>query len=222
MKKITLFAFLTLLTSTAFAQWEIGIKISPSIGSNRVVSPSSAGLNMKALNAKTHFGGGVIADYFFGANYAFSTGIIYNGKGAGVSYTDTKNGNKATTDEYGLQYLEIPVSIKLYTNDIATDTKLYFQAGMSLDPRISAKVNGNKLDASDGDKKYTTQFNLFDISALFGAGAEMQLGESTKIFGGLSYHRGLIDIDDYYEERFDNKNIEIKNSYLALDLGIKF
>lgn len=219
MKKIFLAVCCLFLTSSAFAQWEIGIKLSPSVASNRVVAPKE--FNFSAMNAKTHIGGGVILDYFFGENYAFSTGLIYNAKGAGVRYNYTSG---TTTmkgeDEFGIQYLEIPVTIKLYTNDIATDTRLYFQAGGSLDPRISAKVNGEKLD--EANEKYTSHFNLADISALFGVGAEKQMGESTKIFGGFSYHRGLVDIDDYYEEKFNNKNIEIKSSYLALDLGLKF
>ncbi|MGV3502659.1 MAG: porin family protein [Adhaeribacter sp.] len=219
MKKLLLAVCFLFMSSAAFAQWEIGIKLSPSIATNRVTSP--AGLNFESLNAKTHFGGGVIADYFFGENYAFSTGLIYNAKGAGVSYRDiTVDPAVNRSDEFAIQYLEIPLTIKLLTNDIATDTRLYFQAGGSLDPRISAKVNGDKLDAADD--KYTKRFNLLDISALFGVGAEMQMGESTKIFGGFSYHRGLIDIDDYYEEKFDNKNIEIKSNYVSLDLGLKF
>jgi hypothetical protein len=219
MKKLFLAVWCLLMTSSAFAQWEIGIKLSPSIASNRVVAPKN--FNFSALNAKTHFGGGVTADYFFGENYAFSTGLIYNAKGAGVKYNHADGTPSiAGEDEFAIQYLEIPVTLKLYTNDIATDTRLYFQAGGSLDPRISAKVNGEKLDGAN--EKYTSHFNLLDISALFGFGAEMQMGESTKIFGGLSYHRGLIDIDDYYEELFNNKNIEIKSSYVALDLGLKF
>jgi hypothetical protein len=219
MKKLLLAVCCLFMTSSAFAQWEIGIKISPSIGTNRVVFPST--INFEALNAKTHFGGGVIADYFFGENYAFSTGLIYMGKGAGVKYS-MKDGSKAGSDEFGIQYLEIPVTVKLFTNDIATDTRLYFQAGGSFDPRISAKVNGDKLDAANNDKKYSSYFNFMDISALFGFGAEKQMGESTKIFGGFSYHRGLIDIDNFYEDKFSSKNIEVKNSYVALDLGLKF
>jgi hypothetical protein len=176
------------------------------------------------LNAKTRFGGGVTADYFFGPNYAFSTGLIYNGRGAGVSYNQPGSTPVVrASDEFSIQYLEIPFTIKLYTNEIATDTKLYFQAGGSLNPRISARVNGEKLDPGTNNKN-TRRFNIADVSVLIGAGAEMQLGESTRVFGGLSYHRGLLDIDNYYEKRgqFNNKNIEIKNSYVALDLGIKF
>ena len=218
MKKIILIAVLFSITGTAFAQWEIGAKITPSIATNRVVGLKD--LDFESLNAKTRFGGGITADYFFGANYAFSTGLIYNSRGAGVSFKPTATATNRESDEFNLQYLEIPVTIKLYTNDIAPDTKVYFQAGGSLDTRMAARVNGEKLDPSDN--KYSKRFNLFDFSVLLGAGVERQLGESTKVFGGLSYHRGLFDVDDYYEERFSNKNIEIKNTYVALDLGMKF
>jgi len=220
MKRVFFFAAFFLMTSAAFAQWEIGLKLTPSIAGNRVVAPDN--FNFKNLNAKTHFGGGVIADYFFTENYAFSTGLIYNARGAGVSYnyTPATGARLQGSDEFSIQYLEIPVTLKLYTNDIATDTKVYFQAGGSLDPRISAKVNNDKLDANDN--KNTKHFNFMDISVLIGAGAEKQVGESTKVFGGLSYHRGLADIDNYYEDQFGTKNIEIKNSYFALDLGLKF
>jgi hypothetical protein len=221
MKKLLLAVCCLFLTSSAFAQWEIGIKISPAIATNRVVAPSN--LNMDAINAKTHFGGGVIADYFFGENYAISTGLIYMGRGAGVKYSYTDGSNvKTGNDEFGIQYLEIPVTVKLFTNEIATDTRLYFQAGGSLDPKISAKVNGDKLDELNSNKKYSSYFSVMDISALVGAGAELQMGESTKLFGGFSYHRGLINIDDFYDKELNSKNIEIKNTYVALDLGLKF
>ncbi|MGV3585994.1 MAG: porin family protein [Adhaeribacter sp.] len=221
MKKISLAVLFFLITSTAFAQWEIGIKITPSIATNRVVAPKEFGF--KSLNAKTHFGGGVIADYFFRENYAISTGLIYNTRGAGVSYlTPNGSANQKSSDEFAIQYLEIPVTLKLFTNEIATDMKLYFQAGGSLDPRITAKVNNEKL--ANNNDKYTRHFNILDISVLLGSGVEMQLGESTKVFGGLSYHRGLIDVDNFYEKRgqFNNNNISIKNTYVALDLGLKF
>ena len=221
MKKITLVALLFLITSTAFAQWEIGIKLTPSIATNRVVAPKSFGF--KSLNAKTHFGGGVIADYFFRENYAFSTGLIYNTRGAGVSYLDPNSTtDQRQTDEFGIQYLEIPLSLKLYTNEIGTDMKVYFQAGGSIDPRITAKIDNEKL--APNDEKYSRHFNLIDFSVLLGSGVELQLGESTKVFGGLSYHRGLVDIDNFYEKKgqFNNNKIAIKNTYVALDLGLKF
>src|SRR5688500_16954724 len=114
MKKFALAVLLFLITSTAFAQWEIGIKLTQSIATNRVTAPKS--FEFKSLNAKTHFGGGIIADYYFRENYAISTGLIYNTRGAGVSYL-TPNGttNQRSSDEFAIQYLEIPVTLKLFT-----------------------------------------------------------------------------------------------------------
>jgi len=220
MKRLAFVALLFIITNSAFAQWEIGVKINPSIATSRVVAPKD--LNFKSLNAKTHFGGGVFADYFFRENYAFSTGLIYNSRGAGVSYN--ASATQRSSDEFSIQYLEIPITLKLYTNEVGTDKKVYFQAGGSLDPRVGGKVNNEKLDASNNDEKFSRHFNILDFSVLLGTGVEMQLGESTKVFGGLSYHRGLIDVDNFYEnkDQFNTNKIAIKNSYVALDLGIKF
>jgi hypothetical protein len=48
------------------------------------------------------------------------------------------------------------------------------------------------------------------------------MGESTKLFAGIGYHRGLVDIDRYFEKTRDFKDITLKNSAFSLDLGIKF
>ncbi|MDB5233381.1 MAG: hypothetical protein JWR44_374, partial [Hymenobacter sp.] len=62
----------------------------------------------------------------------------------------------------------------------------------------------------------------FDADALVAAGAEYTLGKSTKLFAGLGYHRGLVDIDHYFESKRGFSDVTIKNSSFGLDLGIKF
>jgi hypothetical protein len=123
------------------------------------------------------------------------------------------------------QYLELPLSIKLFTNEIATATRLYFQVGGSLNVPIGTRVNGEKFytDPSNNTSvKAGDYVKFFDADALAGAGAEYQLGTSTKLFAGLSYHRGLVNIDNYFESTRKFKDVTIKNSGLALDMGIKF
>ena len=87
MKKLflTLSALATSAT-VASAQVEIGIKISPSITSLRAESPSSTAFTGES--SKFSFGGGLIVDYFFGENYAFSSGLFLTGKGGTISYTE--------------------------------------------------------------------------------------------------------------------------------------
>lgn len=213
MKKLTLVALLLVLTSTAFAQLEMGIKITPAIASNRVIAPKDLGFEKEG--GQFRFGFGVIGDYYFTDNAAFSTGLSFTGKGGSISYLEN---NVRLVEEISLQYLEIPVTVKLFTNEVAPDMQVYFQTGLSLNPRIAAKVNGEKLDQND--EKYNKRFNVLDTDVILGSGVELQLGESTKVFGGLSYHRGLINIDDHHQDRSDK--IEIRNNVVSLDLGVKF
>ncbi|WP_192823004.1 porin family protein [Rufibacter sp. LB8] len=207
-------ALLFLFSQKAAAQIEIGLKVSPSLTYLRTSAP--AAFNLQSEGSKVGIGFGVVADYFFGTNYAFSSGLLFNSKGGSISVQP--DGAGKMEQEVGLHYIEIPLALKLYTNEIATDTRVYFMAGGSLNTLVGARIDGEKADA-EGDK-YTKQFNLFEFGALLGAGAELQMGPSTKIFGGLSYHHGLTNVDDNLSK--GNSNVEIKNSGFSLDLGIKF
>lgn len=221
MKKLTLVALLLVFTSTAFAQLEMGIKITPSIAGSRLIAPSDVNIEKEGSNFR--FGFGVIADIYFTDNAAFSTGLSFTGKGGSISYPTsliTTGSASRTTDDISLQYLEIPLTVKLFTNEVAPDMRIYFQTGFSLNPRMGAKVNGDKLDPND-DEKYSKRFNVLDADVILGTGLEYQVGETTKLFGGLSYHRGLVSIDDYYQKEINNK-IELRNNVISLDLGVKF
>ncbi|GAA4001182.1 hypothetical protein GCM10022408_10470 [Hymenobacter fastidiosus] len=225
-------SFLALLllgasAGAASAQVEIGLKLSPSVTYLRADSPS--GSSFQNEKSKLSLGGGLVVDYFFGQNYAFSTGLWLTGKGGSVSYTDITSPTNATpvtrTQKIGLQYLEVPVSVKLFTNDIATDTKLYFQIGGSAGALIGGRLDGEKRSTDPANNQETEavkRFILPDAAALVGAGVEYQLGQSTKVFGGLSYHRGLVNIDKYFDKTRGIKDVSIKNNEIALDLGIKF
>jgi hypothetical protein len=225
MKKL----FLALLTAvaaagTASAQVEIGLKLSPSVTSLRTDSPASLGFNSE--KSKGTIGGGVIVDYFFGENYAFSSGLLLTGKGGTISYLDPTT-QKRQEQKLGLQYLEVPVTVKLFTNDIATDTKLYFQLGGSLNAAIAAKINGEKRYTDPGKptadgSKALDHVILPDAAVLAGFGAEYQVGQSTKVFAGISYHRGLVNIEKYFDKERGFQDVTLKNSEFALDLGIKF
>ena len=235
MKKVFL-ALLALVATaeTASAQVEIGLKISPSITSLRADSPTSAAIgdNFASTGSKLSFGGGLVVDYFFGENYAFSTGLLLTGKGGTISYNETKNStgggnglNFTNSLKISTQYLELPVSVKLFTNEVAPATRVYFQVGGSLNVPIGTRINGEKFytDPSNNTSVKAGDYVKFiDADALAGVGAEYELGSSTKLFAGISYHRGLVDIDNYFEKTRGFKDVTIKNSGFALDLGIKF
>lgn len=207
--------------SAASAQVEIGLKVSPSITHLRANSLENGLQNEKA---KLGIGGGIIVDYFFGENYAFSTGLELTGKGGTVSYFDPTL-NRRAEQKIGLQYLQVPVTVKLFTNDIATDTKLYFQLGGSLNAAIAGRIGGDKYytDPATLEKTKAAKHVIIpDVGLRAGFGVERQLGKSTRVLAGLSYHRGLFNIDNYFEDERGFKDVELKNSEFALDLGMKF
>lgn len=235
MKKVLL-ALVVLVATVegASAQVEIGLKVSPAITSLRADSPTGTaiGNNFASAGSKLSFGGGLVVDYFFGENYAFSTGLLLTGKGGTISYNETKNStgggnglNFTNSLKISTQYLELPVSVKLFTNEIATATRLYFQVGGSLNVPIGTRINGEKFytDPSNNTSiKAGDYVSLFDADALVGAGVEYTLGKSTKLFAGLGYHRGLVNIDHYFGSKRGFSDVTIKNSSFGLDLGIKF
>ncbi|OGX87561.1 porin family protein [Hymenobacter glacialis] len=229
MKKVFFALLLFVATANvASAQVEIGLKVSPSITSLRAESSSEQAFS--GDGSKLSFGGGLVVDYFFGENYAFSTGLLLTGKGGSISYTDARGGVAGNTpfpvkQKISMQYLEVPLTAKLFTNEVAADTRLYFQVGGSLNVPIGTRIDGSKFytDQITGkETKAGDHTTFYDADALLGFGAEYQLGQSTKVFGGVSYHRGLANIDDYFGDTRSFKDVTIKNSSVNLDLGIKF
>jgi len=227
MKKLFLTLAALAVAPAAFAQVEIGLKVSPSISFLRTSSPSDT--NFQGDGGKLSFGGGVFVDYFFGENYAFSTGLFLTGKGGSYSYTEPIIGlptRPRVSQKLAIQYLEIPATLKLFTNEVAPATRVYFQVGGSVAFPVATRINGDKFytDPYNGNSQTDASDHVFavDASLIGGLGVEYQLGQSTKLLAGLSYHHGLVDLDRYFEKNRGFSDVSIKNSLVALDLGLKF
>lgn len=219
MKKITLLMLFLCAGFTSMAQVEIGLQLSPTVSGNRFVAEDR--YNFEKESNKLRLGVGVVVDYFFAQNYAFSTGLMYRSKGSEITYTemDDSGAPRVMKDDIAVQYVQLPLTLKLFTNEVAPGTILYFQVGGSLNTKVAAQVNDKKVINSE---KVIKRFNIFETDAILGGGVEFQMGQSTKVFGGLTYHRGLTDIDDFYEKKFGDKNISVKNNGVSLDFGLKF
>ncbi|GAB3637788.1 hypothetical protein GCM10027422_33780 [Hymenobacter arcticus] len=228
MKKILLTVAALAVAPAAFAQVEIGLKVSPSITYLRTDSPSAT--SFQSESSKFSFGGGIFMDYFFGENYAFNTGLFLTGKGGTISYLErplsSSTSGTRIDQKIAIQYLEIPATIKLFTNEIAPATRVYFQVGGSVAFPVSTRINGDKFytDSYNGFAQTDASKHVFAVDAnlIGGLGVEYQLGKSTKVLTGISYHHGLIDLDRYFEKNRGFSDVNIKNSVFALDLGLKF
>lgn len=222
MKRILIISGILLLGCGASAQLKLGLKVSPNFSWNRVIVPEGNEISGKGLAMR--FGGGAFLDFEFADNYAASTGISYTTKGAGIkgNTVDTTGKTAEYTSKVSLQYVEIPVALKLFTNEIGTDMRLYFQVGTTININLAAKVDGEK-SYTDGDGQavdYAKQFNPIDFSVLASSGVEMQMGDNTAFFGGISYNRGLLNIVKKDYRPVDG--FEMYNEYVSLDVGLKF
>jgi len=176
------------------------------------------------------FSAGLTGDFYFGKNYSFYTGIWYSVMRTGLKYekTDTQlaiNGKAV----YNLQYLQIPVAIKLFTNEIGTDLKMYFVVGGAIGIKIDEKEKSwEQSELSVAEKPSKGNGHSFgDVGLLLGTGIEYQMGEATTLFFGLSYNRGLLDISSkkgpmWIAERDASDFYKISTTLLSLEAGIKF
>ncbi|MES2731376.1 MAG: porin family protein [Bacteroidota bacterium] len=210
---------------------KLGLRLAPAITFNSA-QDEEIGRNITNNGADVRLSGGLIADFFLSETYAFSTGLWYTIKRSSFKDVPFPPSQTSTTlvgkSEYNLQYLQIPISLKLFTNEISTDTRIYFQVGGTCDVKLAERAldkNANALylrSQAQGTKAYKP----VDVSLLLGMGVEFRLSEHNYLFGGLTYNRGVINairgsLKDDFNDDFTNK-LKTVNSLLALEVGIKF
>jgi hypothetical protein len=198
-------------STTAFSQATIGFTFSPLLSTNRVhYERDTQNRDFTSNDTGLRFSGGPILDIELTENYYASTGILFISKRAGITIQDDQT---SLEEVYNLQYVALPATLKLFTNEVSLDTKVYFQFGGTLEFLVTDKKK-------EEDNIYITDFSIFDTSLLFGIGVEYKAGYNTSLFGGFSYSRGMINSVE--ETRPLENNLIIKNDLLSLNLGIKF
>lgn len=216
-------ALLLLLGFAATAQdskFKLGLRLAPNIALSRVVDKDSKdGADFSSNGAGLRFSAGLTGDFYFGKNYAFMTGLWYTVKRAGL-----KSGNVKIVQN--TQYVQVPVAIKLYTNEISTDMKLYFVLGGTLGVKIAEKRKSAENVPDSVLTKEGDAFSALDIGLLLGAGVEYQMGENTLLFGGITYNRGLINAmskKGFIDSGEKSSNFyTINTNLIGLEVGIKF
>jgi len=222
MKKILTGLFLLILTSSAFAQngterdygFRLGLTAYPTIG---WVKPETG----KSNGANLGFAYGMLGDFDFARNYSFSTGLTIttiNGKSTEInpSRYAAANADPAPYNlKYMLQYVEIPLTLKLRTEQIGY-VRWYGQFGLSNDFNIGAKQNAELNGRSLGeDVSIKKDINFYRAGLIIGGGVEYNIARGSSITTGLTYNNGFTDISS------DN-NKSVRNHYLGINLGIFF
>ena len=100
--------------------------------------------------------------------------------------------------------------------------KYYGKIGFSTAVKTSAKIE---------EKEANSSVATMDVAFIIGGGIHYSLGGNTALLLGASFHNGLVRIntdDSFIEaktlglETFSMKDINLKSSFVTIDIGILF
>lgn len=180
-------------------------------------------------------------------NYWLSTELLVTSfpgkiKAADTLWSDLSNKNPMTpytgvTFDYKLQYLQLPVSLKLKTNEIgkfvwwgqfglAPSILIRNRVTTKTTPSFYAKGTTSHNPNSDGNDAFDFNGNsgngIFEdnvvplrLPMILGAGFEARISGKTSFVAGLRFDNAFTDL-------FWDKNVDGRNNYLGIQLGLFF
>ncbi|RLD67846.1 MAG: hypothetical protein DRI84_01360 [Bacteroidetes bacterium] len=177
---------------------------------------------------------GLIVDVNFTENYTFSTGININSLGGKLKYSDSlkveASDSVATRGvmnrKYQVSYIEIPLFLKLKTNQMGYFTP-FVQLGLRNGFRLSSFsddefiYDGKTEDNEDVDIEEETAF--YTLSFSVGIGTEYAVSKSFSAYAILSYDNGLttaINGENYIGTSLTKQNAMFKK--IGLTIGFLF
>lgn len=210
MKKKYLLLLCYLLTFNyviAFAEDRVNIFISPGLSFGRVhTDPDNVGFESNSVG----FGGklGALYDWNIKNNYYLSSGLIFVLQQIGFK-------NPKLNEQHEMQYLQVPVLVKLYTGELDLDLRCYVTVGL-----IGAFKLNNWVSHTNHKEVFINKLRMCTINGILGVGVEYQFSLSTSIFAGISYQLGLSSL---FSEQ--NKQPSVPKLYgygdlITLDIGI--
>lgn len=255
MKKTTVLFLLFTCSLASFAQkkFQLGLQVSPNLG---WINPTSDNIENDGL--RFGFNYGIVGDFNLTDNYSLSTGVLLVNTGIKTIRADQQevsNTNGANTIAYGqttadirLKYIEIPLTLKLKTNEIGY-MKYYGQFGFGLGFNYGATADEEfRYTSSNGssgatlsreDVNYQDEIRLLRTSLVVGLGAEYNLSGSTSLVFGVTFNNGFLNIfsEDAYKEDVNgnaldpsnpnytgkrDQDLTAINNYLLFNVGVLF
>ncbi len=215
-----------------------GIKLAPNMGWLR---PDIKGL--KSNGTKLGYTFGLMADFPVGptGNYAFASGLFLTTVGGGFTedYAFVENVGadplvKALETDVSLRYIDLPLTIKMKTNEIGY-ARYFGQIGVMTSFNIRAKADFEvpviAATLTDGtpivsgftlleDEDFQSDINLFRAALVIGGGMEYNFSGNTALLVGITYNNGFTNILNGVE--YEGKKAKVFNDFLELSLGIFF
>ena len=239
MKNVTILVFGMLITQLSFAQGEFrfGLKGSTNFG-------WVGGTSKNIVNDGTTvaFGYGIMGDYYFKPNYGISAEIMLSNIKSKFTVTEPLAFNSVMSDtvndlryEYNIQYLDIPLTMKIRTKEIG-DMTYFGQFGVSMGFALNAKTSivstglpksisdqeptEYRVNGAEGDAFTVNNFDdkvfLFRLPLIIGGGVEYKMAGSTSLQIGVRIANAFTDMF------VKDKTAIAKNNYVALSVGVLF
>ncbi len=229
MKKAFLILTLLSVSLAGYSQksdnkFHFGIKAQPALAWFNVDAPD--GVSLKSDGLPFGFGYGLITDFGFADHYAFSTGleVVYRG-GKTLQNLPNKAGQDSVTiaNKYSLQFVEIPITLKLRTNEIGYMTYFFqvgFAPGYAIRTKADITTNNNGVTSTKTRVDVSDDINEFNMSMIIAAGAEYNISGNTSLLFGLTFNNGFLDLLD--DTQYGGKKVKGTNNFLSLTAGIMF
>jgi hypothetical protein len=175
--------------------------------------------------ARPGFNFGLKFNKYFTPNYSFSTGISLLNAGGRLVSSDTTimeftNFNSTVLPGkpviYKIQYLAVPIGLKLQTNQIGYIT---FFSDLGIDPKV---VVGGKADIPSlnvSGEKAISELRVFNMSYHVTAGIEYSLGGTTAMVLGLNFENNFLDITKDNKPQLKDK---VSHKLLGFRIGLNF
>ena len=202
----------------------------------------------KNEGGKLGFSYGLATEFFLSKNYLFSTGLFISSLGGEVSYEGVYENSaglnllSAVEKSYAIKYIEIPLTLKLRTNEIGYMT-YYGSFGLNVGVKFQSSSDLTYTDINNSPKieGVNTASDIFfmNTSLAIGAGVEYNISGNTNLMLGVTYNNGFINqlenklhlidgatgkavIDASGEPTFTDDKASANMNYIALNIGLFF
>ncbi|HUH74563.1 MAG TPA: outer membrane beta-barrel protein [Chitinophagales bacterium] len=210
MKRSILIIALLLFSFSSFAQAKVrfGFTTSPGIS---WYSADSKFVDSKGTRFSFNYG--AVFDFVIDNNerYAISSGVTIDmsgGKLSGVSSDNTNPGSSSLTAK--VQYFEIPLSLKLRSNESANNLTFYGSLGIINSFRIRARGAYSYVDQNFPEDNFSdnnvrisnleffpsdiNKINLYHLALHFEGGVEFRVSDNTSLVGGIYFRNGFTNV----------------------------
>ncbi len=225
LKNLLLIVFALLLGNQVNAQkWRFGLQASPSLS---WLKTDTKGI--ESDGSKLTFSWGFMAEYYFADNYAIASGVNLGGYGGKMNTT-----NALALEKYdmNLNYIDIPISVKMRTNEIGY-MRYFGQFGFT--PGVNIKAKGDIETSYLGfptetydNEDIKSDIIPVNVGLLIALGAEYSLSGNTSLVFSASFHNGFIDVADFDipdpspSNQDNSKSITVNANSVRLNVGVLF